>query len=207
MFLLIDASASSLFGTNVQSKKELMTEIVGYKLHSGIMAIASQPEQATLDELSSPIIVMNGIINSENVGAIVRNCVAFGVHSIIVDRQTVSPYLRRSVRVSMGNVFDVKIHYSDNLSDTLHMLSNIYGYKILAAELTEHSISIYKADFEDNIAVVFGSEGRGVQKEILELSISIIEIPISKNVQSLNVAATSAIFLHEINRNKDTNSI
>ena len=84
-----------------------MNKIVGFKLHSGVMAIGKQPVDVNLSELESPVVVMNGIINSENVGSIIRNCAAFGFESIITDKQTSSPYLRRAVRVSMGAVLNI----------------------------------------------------------------------------------------------------
>jgi tRNA G18 (ribose-2'-O)-methylase SpoU len=182
------------------AEKNLMSQIVGYKLHSGVMAIAKQPESSSIDELKSPIFVLNRIINSENVGAIVRNCAAFGVKSIIVDNETSSPYMRRAVRVSMGHVLDLKVHFSEDIIKTIKYLKNQRNFKIFSAEVTENSIDIKNVKFDSDFGLVLGSEGYGIEKNILELSDAIIKIPINSKVPSINVAGASAIFLYEISK-------
>lgn len=179
----------------------LMNQIVGYKLHSGVMALAKQPEPSALIELTSPVIVLNGIINSENVGSIIRNCAAFGVQSIIVDKQTSSPFLRRAVRVSMGAVLFMKIHFSENLSEDLQKLKES-SYKIISAEITDKSSPISEVKLPEKFALVFGNEGRGISKDILDLSDYIIHIPITDKVNSINVASSCAVILSKIFEHK-----
>jgi tRNA G18 (ribose-2'-O)-methylase SpoU len=175
-----------------------MEEIVGYKLHSGIMAIARQPEPASLSELNSPIIILNGIVNSENVGSIVRNSAAFGINSIIVDKYTSPPFLRRAARVSMGTLIDINFHSSLDLIQTIKELKENYFYKIVSAEINNNSIEINKFIFPEKFALIFGNEGHGISQELLEVSDYIVKISISENVPSLNVATTSGVFLYLI---------
>jgi tRNA G18 (ribose-2'-O)-methylase SpoU len=179
------------------ANKSLMNSIVGYKHHSGVMALAKQPVPSKLNEMTYRIVVLNGIINSENVGAIIRNCAAFGVDSIIVDKQTSSPYLRRAVRVSMGAVLSMKIYFSENLSDDLMKLKKT-SYTIISAEITDKSVTITALEIPEKCAIVFGSEGRGINSEILDLSDIIVHIPITDKVNSINVASTSAVILSKI---------
>ncbi len=179
------------------AKKKLMDEIVGFKLHAGIMAIGKQPVDVGFDNLDSPIIALNGIINSENVGAITRNCAAFGINSLIYDKETSSPYLRRAVRVSMGGVFSVKLLSTDCLMDALKNLQD-RGYDIISAENSDNSISINEYKFPERCCLVLGSENKGIDNTILEISKQIIEVPITNAVDSLNVAATSAIFMNRM---------
>ncbi|OGU15633.1 MAG: hypothetical protein A2X61_12065 [Ignavibacteria bacterium GWB2_35_12] len=174
-----------------------MNKIVGFKLHSGVMAIGKQPVDVNLSELESPVVVMNGIINSENVGSIIRNCAAFGFESIITDKQTSSPYLRRAVRVSMGAVLNMKIHFSENLSDDLQKLKDS-NFKIFSAEINDNSIPISQVEIPDKCAIVFGSEGRGINNEILGISDFTVHIPITAQVNSINVASSSAVILSKI---------
>ncbi|MDA3843772.1 MAG: RNA methyltransferase [Candidatus Kapabacteria bacterium] len=175
--------------------RALMKDVVGFRLHSGMMAVGRQPAQTGLDELSNRIVIMNGIINSENVGAIVRNCAAFGVDSILCDRKTSSPFLRRAVRVSMGSVMFQKIHITDDLPATLNELRNRLGYSIISAELTDDATSLKEYNFPEKHCIIFGSEGPGVDQEILDLSDAVVFIPISEKVASLNVGAAAAVVL------------
>ena len=178
--------------------KKLMEEIVGFRLHNGIMAMAKQPADVPPDKMSSPIVVLNGINNAENVGAIVRNCATFGIKSLIVDENSSSPYLRRSVRVSMGGILELDVYHSPNIIEDLRTLTPGQGYSIISAEITPDSISIKSFKFPEKFILVFGNEGHGVQKELLEDSDSIIHIPMAAKADSLNVAASTAIFLYEI---------
>jgi tRNA G18 (ribose-2'-O)-methylase SpoU len=175
--------------------KALMESVVGYRLHTGVMAIAKQPADCPLNELGSRIVILNGIINAENVGSIIRNCVAFGIDSMIVDNYSCSPYLRRAVRVSMGTVFSMKVTHTNNLIDTLNQLKNGRGYKLISAEITNNSTDITKVELNDKLALIFGSEGYGVFREVLEVSDDIVKIPISSDVSSLNVASSSAVIM------------
>ncbi len=178
------------------AEKALLSEIIGFKIHSGVMAIVKIPDYETLAELSDKIIIMNGIVNSENVGAIVRNCSAFHINSIIFDKNTSSPYMRRAVRVGMGNIVDMKVHASGDISNTISELK-LLGYKIICAELTEESIDLRQFHFPGKYALVLGSESPGVSRELLAMSDFIIKIPMNESTNSINVAAASAIIMYE----------
>ena len=165
------------------------------------MAIVRQPEDSTLRELNSPIVILNSIIDSENIGSIVRNCAAFGIDSLICDRYSASPYLRRAVRVSMGTICSMKVHRSESLSETIQELKNL-NYKIIAAELDDKSISIHDFKFPSNCGIIFGSENKGILPDILAQCDYILSIPITDRIESLNVAASSAVVLYEATKKK-----
>ena len=179
------------------AEKSLMSEIVGYKLHDGVMALATEPDETDLGKFDDRIIAMNAIVDSENVGAIVRNAVAFDLTSLLIDSETSSPYLRRAVRVSLGNVFNCKHHTSKNIIQDLEYLRNEYGYSIIAAEINETSKSIRDYNFPAKCVIVFGNESQGIRQDILDICDAIVHIPI--NCNSINVAASSAVFFYEIN--------
>jgi len=181
------------------AEKNLMEQIVGFKIHNGIMAMGKIPLNCSLDDMKSPIIILNGIIDSENVGSIVRNCAAFGIKSLIVDETSSSPYLRRAVRVSMGNVLDINVYHSDSLIKTLLLLGN-KGFSIYAAEITANSKNLDSCKFKEPFALIFGNESAGVATEILQQCDAIIHIPVKESVSSLNVASSSAVFLYEISK-------
>lgn len=178
------------------ASKDIMNQVVGFRIHSGIMILAQEPLPTPLEEVGGRLVVLNGIIDSENVGSIVRNCAAFGFDSVIADKATSSPYLRRAVRVSLGTVFFTKIHYSKDLNDTLLILKKM-GYTIIGAEIAENSLPIDNFEFPPKYAIIFGTESKGISSEVLALCDILVYIPVNPLVSSINVAASSAIILRE----------
>ena len=183
------------------ASKKLMESIVGFRLHSGVMAIATQPSHRHFTSLKPPYIVMNNIINSDNVGGIIRNAIGCGFTSILADNATSSPYLRRSVRVSMGYISKAQISIQQNLLDTLITLKN-QGCSIICAEISERSHHLQDYTFPKNFALVFGSEGQGIESDILSIADEILDIPMQNNVKSLNVSSSSAIFMYAAKHGK-----
>lgn len=181
------------------SEKDLVNRIAGYKLHQGIMAIASQPVNADLNMLSDRIVILNRLINAENIGAIIRNAAAFGFDSLICDEYTCHPYMRRSVRVSMGSIFYEKIRISESIINDIEYLRD-RQYKIIAAETGENAQSLYTIGQYDKIALVLGSENNGIDQELLNMSDIICQIPISTVIESINVAASGAIIMSYFNQ-------
>lgn len=175
--------------------KNLMERIVGFNMHKGIMALVHQPESKAIEELLPPYVILNGIIDSENVGAIVRNAAAFGFRSLIIDSKTSSPYLRRAVRVSMGAVADMDIHFSGDLRESIKLLKN-NEISIVSLEIAQGSLPLEKYHAQKHSAYVLGSEGPGIDQEILDLSDEVIHITISEAVKSINVASASAVLFY-----------
>ncbi len=180
------------------AKVELMNRIVGFKLHQGIMAVGKTPDETPFSEMGDRVVAFNAIVNSENVGSIVRNCASFAVDSIICDKETSSPFLRRAVRVSAGAAFFIKRRSCANLAETLIELRNERNYRIIGMEINENAKTLDKTDFNGKIAIVFGSEGKGLSDEVIEACDEIAYIPIDEKMDSLNVAASSAIVLNSI---------
>lgn len=180
--------------------KELLDNIAGFKLHEGIMAIGRIPKQLAIDSLSDRIIVLCSMVNSENVGAIIRNALAFGFDSIVYDNSTSSPYLRRAVRVSMGSIFFEKIYKSEDLTLDLKSFQS-KGYEIVSIELTDEAIDINAAELSQKVCLLFGAESNGISNEYLKLSDKVVKVPIAEQAESLNVAACSAIVLNHYANN------
>lgn len=187
--------------------KELLETIVGYHLHQGIMALARIPHTLTLKEFvdrATPpylFVALDGLTNAENVGVIVRNCAAFGVHGILVGETSSSPYLRRAVRNSMGSVFTLPIYHSPELVRDLTILKASYNCSILAAHPHAES-TLPQLQTRDNLCIVFGSEGEGISPTVLSTCTHTAAIPMANGVDSLNVASASAVFLYEIYRRR-----
>jgi tRNA G18 (ribose-2'-O)-methylase SpoU len=189
-------------------QKELLNTIVGYNLHQNIMALGKIPAQATLDSVlmqsSKPylFVALDGLTNAENLGVLVRNCAAFGVHAVLVGETSSSPYLRRAVRNSMGTVFKMSVVQCINLVETLTRLRSSHQFKIFAAHPHTEENKIQGTDFSGNCCFVFGSEGNGISPQVLSACDLPIAIPMLLGVDSLNVASASAVFLYEALRQR-----
>ncbi|CBW24960.1 putative SpoU-like rRNA methylase [Halobacteriovorax marinus SJ] len=179
--------------------KEVMQEIIGHNLHHGVMALARRPEYISLDELQDKVLILNGLTSPENIGTIVRNCAAFNINSIIIDKRTCSPYVRRCIRVSMGNIFRVKVYKSNDLKSDLKKLQSL-GHRVISTANQEGAIDLPKYSFPKKSCVIIGSEGHGIEKDILEVSDDIIRIPIDDTVAHLNAACSSSIFLYQLSQ-------
>lgn len=188
----IESPSTQLF----TAEKKLMEQIVGFHLHSGIMALAFQPNDHALEDFSNAIIAFNCINNSDNVGLIVRTMRAFGVDSLLVDEHSTSPFHRRAVRVSMGNIFDIKVHHTQNFEKALLFLKE-KGYTIISAEVVKKSLNLFNFVFPNKFVLILGNEGKGIENWVLDLSDYTVEIPIDSKVESINVALSAGIFLYE----------
>ncbi|MEK6572030.1 MAG: RNA methyltransferase, partial [Bacteroidota bacterium] len=148
------------------------------------------------------VVALDGLTNADNIGVIVRNCVAFGVNALIVPQNTSSPYLRRAVRMSMGAVFRLPIVSVENLAPSLRKLTNQFGTRIIATHPQPDATSIEDADLNGSVCLVLGSEGKGISSEVLETCSEKVSIPMTLETDSLNVATASGIFLFEAARKR-----
>jgi tRNA G18 (ribose-2'-O)-methylase SpoU len=188
--------------------KQTLETIVGFHLHQGLMAIGCIPESRSLDEViaeaSKPhlLVALDGLTNADNVGVIMRNCVAFGVDALIVPKNSSSPYLRRSVRMSVGAVFCLSIVQVDSLTSTLHDLRDRFATRIIGALPRAEARPIEEEDFRGNVCIVLGSEGSGISEAVLEACSEKVSIRMSHGTDSLNVATASGILLYEAQRQR-----
>jgi len=189
--------------------KSVMTGLVGFEIYQGVLAIAKTPAALTLEQIlaRSPrphfLVAMDGLSNAENVGALMRNCVALGVQAVIAGETCSGLYLRRTVRNSMGAIFKLPAFESPNLVQTLRAL-RAQGVRCVAAHPHTDKKVLSQVDFSGDCCVVFGSEGHGLSPEILAECDEAVAIPMANEVDSLNVSAAAAIFLYEVNRQRTT---
>ena len=187
--------------------KRVLEELVGFELFQGVMAVAKIPSPPALCDLIqtniSPrlFVAADGLTNAENVGVLVRNCVAFSAQALIVSETCASPYLRRAVRNSMGTIFQLPIIESKNLANDLTELKRLSVRCIAAHAHTEQRI-LKGVNFNQDCCIVFGSEGHGISKNVLSLCDESVAIPMSPDVDSLNVASAAAIFLYEASQQR-----
>lgn len=189
------------------AEKDLLETIVGFPLHQGIMAVAEVPQEHLLEDelrlapLPYLLVALDGLVNAENVGVIVRNCAAFGVDAILVGETTSSPYLRRAVRNSMGAVFHLPIVRTQDLAESLKSLEDKNGIRVILANPSD-GIPLDEADLSGNTCLVFGNEGTGISNRILDMPFMRVAVPMKNDTNSLNVASASAVILYKASKEK-----
>ena len=185
----------------------LLETITGYQLHQGALAVAKIPPLPDLETLlkNSPrpllLAAVEGIANAENLGAVVRNCAAFGAHILLVGETCNSPFQRRAVSGSMGTIFEQPILQTDNLVATLQLL-RAHGVRCLAAHPRADAKKLAHADLRGDCCLVFGAEGPGLTSAALAACDDMVEIPMPSHMNSLNVAVATGIFLYEATRQR-----
>ncbi|MFH0991951.1 MAG: RNA methyltransferase [bacterium] len=188
--------------------KKIIETIVGINLHQGIMAVAEIPKERTLEEVlancTPPVLLVavDGLMNAENLGVLVRNCAAFGVHALIVGETSSSPWLRRAVRNSMGTIFRLPVVHVDNLVEMLTELRTRYNITSIVAHPHTPGMTLETIDYTKDCCIVFGSEGEGISSSVLEACDTAAAIQMAEGVDSLNVASASAVFLYEAIRQR-----
>ncbi|TGK77578.1 RNA methyltransferase [Leptospira noumeaensis] len=185
------------------AEKRIFEETIGFSVHQGFMAVGFQ-RWNSISETKNPMLLVNSIVDSENIGSILRTAAAFGIQSILFDSKSASPYLRRSVRVSMGSLFQIQLVRVYNLTETIHKLQDT-GNKILALSLPRDgdtllskTKSIYEMKKQNNFVLVVGNEADGIEKDILNLSNELVYIPMKNKIDSLNVSHALAVALSHL---------
>ncbi len=189
------------------AEEALMQSIVGHNLHKCVMGLGKIPKRQSVETLPlavdhSPLLLaVDGIMNAENMGVIIRNCAGFGVDALLTSDSSCDPYLRRSVRNSMGNIFSLPIVSSPSLSPMLAAVKQ-KGIRLVAADAHDETIDITGASFTGPCCIVLGSEGSGISDEVLALCDESVRIPMRDGFNSFNVACASAVFLYEVQRQR-----
>ncbi len=188
-------------------EKALLETITGYQLHQGALAVAKIPPQPGIEVLleTTPrpflIAAVEGIASAENLGSVVRSCAAFGVSFLIVGETCGSPFQRRAVSGSMGTIFEQPVVQVDNLVKTLADL-RAQGVRCLAAHPRPGARKLADMDLRGDCCLVFGAEGPGLTEKALAACDDTVKIPMPSHMNSLNVAAASAVFLYEAARQR-----
>ena len=189
----------NLFADNVYvCSRQLLDKISGFKTEYNVIALFKKPKDHLLNQLDDKIILLNGLTSPENVGSIVRTAAAFNVNTIITDKKTCSPFLRRCIRVSMGNIFYMKTFTSSDLKSDLLELKNL-GYSIFSTANIPGAVDYNSIQFPTKSVLIIGSEGHGIDQEIFDVSDKTLFIPINEHVAHLNASNAASIFLSKIN--------
>lgn len=178
----------------------VMNELVGFDLHRGVLASADRPAWVPLDELartSRRLVVLEGINDHENLGALARSARALGMDGFVLDPTTADPWYRRSVRVSMGEIIGLPMARCADWPGALSTLRR-EGYTLIAlTPLGDVGLPALHNDPDARLALLLGAEGPGLSSAALGAADLRVRIPIRPEVDSLNVGHAAAIaFAH-----------
>ena len=175
---------------------DILTNLTGFALTRGMLCAMQRTSLPTVEDICKDITrvaVLENIMNPTNVGAIFRSAAALNIDAVLLTSNCSNPLYRRAIRVSMGTVFQIPWTFLDESSyiDTLHKL----GFKTAAMALKDDSVSIDDSNLmnEKKLAIILGSEGEGLTEDTIANCDYTVKIPMSHGVDSLNVAAASAV--------------
>ncbi len=181
------------------AEESVFLETIGFSMHRGFIALGVIPENKSLDDLKSPIVICSELADAENLGSILRTASAFGIKDILVDEKTTSPYLRRSVRVSMGNLFYQRIRRSESLLSDLKDLKQkgicLVGLSLPDPRFTAKQKTLPDFQFPEKFALLLGNEANGLADTIKSECDILVSIPMALEVDSLNVSHSLASLL------------
>lgn len=200
--------------------REMLSSLTGYTLTRGVLCAMRRPLPCSIREITDSarrIVVIDGVVDTTNIGAIFRSAAALGIDAVLLTPNSCDPLNRRSVRVSMGSVFLVPWTFieAEGKTEAAKALPTVegrgaggdyqdalraLGFKTAAMALTDDSISIADEQLTTipRLAIIMGTEGDGLPAETIAKADHVVRIPMSHNVDSLNVAAAAAVAFWEL---------
>ena len=175
--------------------RDVLASLTGYTLTRGVLCAMRRPVEPTVEEVclnAQRIVVIDGVVDTTNIGAIFRSAAALGIDAVLLTPSSCDPLNRRAVRVSMGSVFLVPWTWLPSaFQGTLHDL----GFKTAAMALRDNSVSIDAPILrqQQKLAFIMGTEGDGLANDVIDNADFVVRIPMSHTVDSLNVAAAGAV--------------
>ena len=175
-------------------ERSLLAQLTGYVLTRGVLCAMRRRVLPSVEQVckgAKRVVVIDGVTDTTNIGAIFRSAAALGIDAVLLTPTSCDPLNRRAVRVSMGSVFLVPWTWLEAPVNSLNSL----GFKTVAMALTDNSIPLDSPQLaaEPRLALVMGTEGDGLPHETIEQADYVVRIPMSHGVDSLNVAAASAV--------------
>lgn len=174
--------------------RDLLAALTGYTLTRGVLCAMRRPILRSVDDVcrgARRVVVIDGVVDTTNIGAIFRSAAALGIDAVLLTLSSCDPLNRRAVRVSMGSVFLVPWTWLDAPVYSLKER----GFRTAAMALSDNSVSIDDESLvsEERLAIIMGTEGDGLAQSVIDAADYVVRIPMAHGVDSLNVAAASAV--------------
>lgn len=179
--------------------REMLAGLTGYTLTRGVLCAMRRPQPAAVADILADarrVAVIDGVVDTTNIGAIFRSAAALGMDAVLLTPTSCDPLNRRAVRVSMGTVFQIPWTWLDGGYDMLNAL----GFKTVAMALRNNSVPLDSPVLsrEPRLAIVLGTEGDGLADGAIKDADYVVTIPMCHGVDSLNVAAASAVAFYQL---------
>lgn len=180
-------------------ERDLLASLTGYTLTRGVLCAMRRPAPKSVEEVcqgAKRIAVIDGVVDTTNIGAIFRSAAALGIDAVLLTPSSCDPLNRRAVRVSMGSVFLLPWTWLEAPISSLRTL----GFRTAAMALSDNSVPIDHPSLKDEpqLAIVLGTEGDGLSTQVIQETDYVVRIPMWHEVDSLNVAAASAVAFWEL---------
>ena len=180
--------------------REILAGLTGYTLTRGVLCALERPDSPSIESVcknAGRVVVIEGVVDTTNIGAIFRSAAALGIDAVLLTRNSCDPLNRRAVRVSMGSVFLVPWTWIDSAKELKEQ-----GFETVAMALTDNSVPIDSQILKEipKLAIIMGTEGEGLPEETIKQADHVARIPMSHNVDSLNVAAAAAVAFWELRK-------
>lgn len=185
---------------------DVLTQLTGFKLTRGMLCAMKRKPLVDVKEIckdKSRIVILDKVMNPTNVGAIIRSAAALGMDAVVLTPGCSDPLYRRAARVSMGTVFQIDWTFLNE--DSLDEIKSL-GFKTVAMALKDNSVSINDERLmkEEKLAIIMGTEGDGLSDKTISECDYTVKIPMYHGVDSLNVAAASAVAFYQLgNKHND----
>lgn len=181
--------------------RELLAGLTGYTLTRGVLCAMRRPAERSVVDVcagAGRVVVVDGVVDTTNIGAIFRSAAALGIDAVLLTRTSCDPLNRRAVRVSMGSVFLVPWAWLDASVASLREI----GFRTAAMALSDDSVPLDDAALmaEPRLAIIMGTEGDGLSQDVISDADYVVRIPMAHGVDSLNVAAASAVAFWQLRR-------
>ena len=185
--------------------RELLASLTGYTLTRGVLCAMRRPKERSVADVikgARRVVVIDGVSDTTNIGAIFRSAAALGIDAVLLTRNSCDPLNRRAVRVSMGSVFLVPWTWIDEEDADCRYFNKLHqlGFRTAAMALSDNSISLDDPVLkqQERLAIIMGTEGDGLPTSTIAAADYVVRIPMAHGVDSLNVAAASAVAFWEL---------
>lgn len=211
--LLLEAGKENEFVSRVDHNVPIyclppaeIKELVGFDFHRGVIASGRRKAPASAGALTFPdgavrvALAVIDVEDQENMGSIMRSAAALGIHQILLGPNTIDPFRRRVIRVSMANVLGLRFYRMSDPSTELAMLRSQAGFRMVASTLSDAIEPGHMQRDGRPIILMVGNEARGLDQELQRLADDRVRIPMEAGCDSLNVAVAAAILMYELTR-------
>lgn len=197
-----DADERARDAVYLRTTKDVLSEVIGFRSSRDILAAADRPTPLEVDQVvsgASTLVVLEGVNDPENLGAIFRNCAALGVDGVLFGAATGDPLYRRVVRVSMGHVLRLPFaHLPGTPTTWQHSLEDLHDHEFRTVALTPSADTpLPRAVDAEKVAFVLGAEGPGLTEHAMQACDVRAAIPMTPGTDSLNVATAAAVAFYE----------